>query len=79
MRYLEGDIITTMQTITQRGRPGVMPIPQAFLEFFTAFLVPTGYDYVDWQDPLPVVAAVAEFTQRTRQRLGKGFVRRAIL
>ncbi|GAC1388653.1 MAG: hypothetical protein NVS4B12_01660 [Ktedonobacteraceae bacterium] len=78
MRYLEGDIITTMQTITQRGRPGVTPIPQAFLEFFTAFLVPTGYDYVDWRDPMPALAATTEFAQRTQQRLGKGFVRRTI-
>ena len=76
MRYLEGDIITTMQTITQRGRPSVTPIPQAFLEFFTAFLVPSGYDYVDWRDPLPTLAAATEFAQRTQQRLGKGLVRR---
>ena len=79
MRYLEGDIITTMQTISQRGRPGVTPIPQAFLEFFTAFLVPTGYDYVDWRDPLPALAATTEFTQRMQQRLGKGLVRRTAL
>lgn len=79
MRYLEGDIITTMQTISQRGRPGVTPIPQAFLEFFTAFFVPTGYDYVDWRDPLPAFAATTEFTQRTQQRLRKGFVRRTAL
>ncbi|GAC1619800.1 MAG: hypothetical protein NVS4B11_11390 [Ktedonobacteraceae bacterium] len=77
MRYLEGDILTTMQTITQRGRPGVTPIPQAFLEFFTAFFIPTGYDYVDWRDPLPVWTAVSEFAQRTQQRLGKGSSRRA--
>ena len=76
MRYLEGDVITTMQTITQRGRPGVTPIPQAFLEFFTAFLVPTGYDYVDWRDPLPTLAAATEFAQRTQQRVGKGLARR---
>ncbi len=76
MRYLEGDIITTMQTISQRGRPGVTPIPQAFLEFFTAFLVPTGYDYFDWRDLRPSLAATTEFAQRTRQRLEKGVIRR---
>lgn len=72
MRYLEGDIITTMQTISQRGRPGVAPIPQAFSEFFMAFLTPTGYDYFDWRDIRPSLAATAEFVQRTRQRLEKG-------
>ena len=76
MRYLEGDILTTMQTITQRGRPGVTPIPQAFLEFFTAFFIPTGYDYVDWRDPLPALAAANEFVQRIQHRVGKGLVRR---
>ena len=76
MRYLEGDILTTMQTITQRGRPGVTPVPQAFLEFFTAFFIPTGYDYVDWRDPKPAFAALNEFVQRTQHRLEKGLVRR---
>ncbi len=78
MRYLEGDILTTMQTITQRGRPGVTPVLQAFLEFFTSFFIPAGYDYVDWRDPLPTWTALVEFAQRTQQRLGRDFLRRTI-
>ncbi|MBV9020114.1 MAG: ATP-grasp domain-containing protein [Ktedonobacteraceae bacterium] len=75
MRYLEGDILTTVQTITQRGRPGVTPPAQAFLEFFTDFFTPTGYDYVDWQDLRPAWIAAAESIDRFWQRLGKALSR----
>jgi len=78
MRYLEGDILTTVQTITQRGRPGVTPVPRAFLEFFTSFLIPAGYDYVDWRDPLPAWMAMVEFAQQAQQRLGRGLSRRTV-
>ncbi|MBV9688724.1 MAG: ATP-grasp domain-containing protein [Ktedonobacteraceae bacterium] len=73
MRYLEGDLLTTAQTFTQRGRPGVTPPAQALLEFCTDFLTPSGYDYLDWQDLRPVWVAVAESIDRLRQRLGKDF------
>lgn len=76
MRYLEGDLLTTFQTISQRGRPGVTPPVQAFAEFITDSFIPTGYDYVDWKDPLPACVAAAEFSDRLRQRLGKNSFRR---
>lgn len=78
MRYLEGDMLTTAQTITQRGRPGVTPPTQAFFEFFTSFFVPTGYDYLDWRDPAPAWTATHEFSDRVLQRLRKGFSRRQV-
>lgn len=78
MRYLEGDLLTTFQTITQRGRPGVTPPSQAFCEFFTAFFMPTGYDYVDWKDPLPIWTAAVEFSDRIRQKLGEKFSGRIV-
>lgn len=71
MRYLEGDLLTTFQTLTQRGRPGVTPPAQAFLAFFAAFFIPTGYDYVYWKDPLPAWTATGEFADRVRRRLGR--------
>lgn len=76
MRYLKGDLLTTMQTIIERGRPGVTPPAQAFLEFFTDFFVPTGYDYLDWKDPLPAWTAIVDFVQWGRDRLGKSLLRR---
>jgi hypothetical protein len=33
------------------------------LEFGLSFLKPTGYDYVDWRDPLPAVRATTDFTR----------------
>ena len=78
MRYLEGDLLTTVQTITQRGRPGVTPPAQAFWEFLIDFFVPTGYDYLDWKDLRPVWTATLEFVQRARDRLGGDLSRRKL-
>lgn len=72
MRYLEGDILTTFQTIKQRGRPGVTPPARAFLEFFTDFFTPTGYDYLDWRDLRPAWMAASGSIDFLRQRLRKG-------
>ncbi len=71
MRYLEGDILTTAQAITERGRPGVMPPAQAISEFVTGFFIPTGYDYVDREDLLPAWAATRDFAHRVIQRSKK--------
>ncbi len=64
MRYLAGDIMTTVQALQQRGRPGITPPAQAIREFCKDFFVPTGYDYVDWRDPLPALTAATEFARR---------------
>ncbi len=76
MRYLEGDVITTVQALTQRGRPGVMPPAEALFGFLGAFFLPMGYDYVDWRDPLPAFTATADFGNLVLRKLGKGFSRR---
>lgn len=76
MRYLEGDAITTVQALTQRGRPGVMPPAEALFGFLGAFFLPMGYDYVDWRDPLPAFTATADFGNLVLRKLGKGFSRR---
>ena len=70
MRYLEGDIITTIQAISERGRPGVTPPTRAILDFFASFFIPMGYDYFDWEDPFPACAAAAEFGRSLPKRLG---------
>ena len=79
MRYLQGDIMTTIEALRQRGRPGVTPPVQAVLGFSLSFFRPMGYDYVDWKDPLPAVNATADFTReavrsvirKTLSRLGR--------
>jgi len=75
MRYLEGDILTTVQSFTQRGRPGVIPPAKATFDFFVSFFIPTGYDYVDWKDPLPIWPATIDFGRRLQRRLGRSLER----
>jgi len=64
MRDLGGDMMTTIQALQQRGRPGVTPPAKAILDFCASFFTPMRYAYVDWKDPLPAVIATANFTGR---------------
>jgi len=75
MRYLEGDFITTLQSFTQRNRPGVTPPVRALLEFLGSFFKPMGYDYLDWNDPLPAFMATADFVNYMLQKFKKVFLR----
>ena len=68
MRYLQGDLWTTIAALRQHGRPGVTPPIQAILNFGLAFLRPTGYDCADWRDPLPAVKAVADMARFSARR-----------
>ena len=72
MRYLQGDFLTTLQSVTQRGRPGVTPPAQAMLEFLGAFFIPSGYDYFNWKDPRPAYMATRDFAHTVVRRLKKG-------
>ncbi len=72
MRYLEGDIITTVQTVTQRGRPGVTPPAKAILGFLGSFFLPMGYDYVDWRDPLPAFSSNCRFWSPCTGKIKQG-------
>jgi predicted ATP-grasp superfamily ATP-dependent carboligase len=64
MRYLRGDLMTTLETFQQRGRPGVSSPGRAAMDFCLSFMQPMDYDYVDWHDPLPALHATADFTTR---------------
>src|SRR5205823_7433129 len=63
MRYLKGDIMTTIEALQERGRPGVTPPVQAILGFWLSFFQPMGYDYLDWRDLGPAFRATTDFTQ----------------
>ena len=69
MRYLEGDLLTTLQTFSERGRPGITPPATAVAEFITSFFIPTGYDYFDWQDPRPAWTAAREILDHVWYKL----------
>ena len=63
MRYLTGDLMTTIAAILHRGRPGVPPPVRAAMDFGFSFFRSTGYDCADWRDPLPAVKAATDFTR----------------
>jgi predicted ATP-grasp superfamily ATP-dependent carboligase len=76
MRYLGGDLRTTVAAVRQRGRPGVAPPARAIFDFCLTFFIPMGYDYLDWRDPLPAWRATAGYTHYLLQRLRKSFTER---
>lgn len=63
MRYLKGDIMTTIETVKQRGRPGIPSPSRAMLGFFLSFFKPMNYDYLDWSDLTPAIRATSGFTR----------------
>lgn len=69
MRHLGGDIMTTIETIGERGRPGITPPLRALLDFGASFLTPMSYDYADRHDPRPAIRASANFTRYAFDRL----------
>ncbi len=71
MRYLRGDVVTTVQAVAQRGRPGVTPPIKAILEFITTFFIPSYYDYFSWNDLGPSFTATREVGQSMLQFLHK--------
>ncbi len=69
MRYLKGDIMTTLLALRQRGRPGVDAPADAIRDFLQAFLIPMDYDYFMWNDPLPALNATNGFLQYLVRRV----------
>jgi predicted ATP-grasp superfamily ATP-dependent carboligase len=69
MRYLKGDVMSTIATFRDAGRPGNTPPLPTLLSFCASFFKPTGYDYLDWRDPIPAVRATAAFTRSAWRKL----------
>ena len=67
MRYLQGDVMTTLAAFKQRGRPGVSSPVRAVLGFGLSFLRPMDYDFFDWRDPVPAVRAMSDFIRDLRR------------
>jgi Predicted ATP-grasp enzyme len=66
MRFLEGDVITTLQALREQGRPGVANAREALFDFWSSFFVPSRYDYVDIHDPIPALVATQNLIDRWR-------------
>jgi len=77
MRYLQGDLMTTIAAIEQRGRPGVPSPWEAALGFGASFLKPMHYDYFDWRDPRPALKAMTDFTRDLTRSSARAVVRSA--
>jgi predicted ATP-grasp superfamily ATP-dependent carboligase len=76
MRYLQGDLITTIQAVLQRGRPGVTPPARAVGNFLASFFVPAHYDYFDWHDLKPCLSETVDFGRVVAGHLRKGISHR---
>ena len=63
MRYLGGDITTTLAALRQRGRPGIRPPLRTLWDFGISFLRPMAYDYLQWTDLRPAVRATTTFAR----------------
>jgi predicted ATP-grasp superfamily ATP-dependent carboligase len=76
LRYIRGDMLNTAAAVLPsrgKGRPEleVTPPIKAILDFFLTFLIPTDYDYVDWNDPLPALTALGGFMREVARWIGK--------
>ena len=77
MRYLRGDLATTVAALQQRGRPGVPSPARAIRDFCASFFVPMRYDYFDWRDPVPALTASVDFARFISGTAKKGLSRRS--
>jgi predicted ATP-grasp superfamily ATP-dependent carboligase len=74
MRHLAGDLVTTVASLKQHGRPGVASPAKALLDFWISFCIPMGYDYLDWKDPLPAWKASVDFASYLSLRAVKNLL-----
>lgn len=77
MRYLQGDVTATIETLQERGRPGVPPALRTVVNFGASFLRPMAYDYFDWRDPAPAIREMYCFAFDLGCRSLRKIVRRA--
>jgi predicted ATP-grasp superfamily ATP-dependent carboligase len=72
MRYLMGDIATTIASLRQRDKqPGAVSPAGALFDFCSTFFVPMWYDYLDWRDPGPLFSATGSGLHELWQRATK--------
>lgn len=69
MRYLSGDIVSLVEALEERGRPGVASPTRTVLDFLAGFFVHTDYDYFDWSDLVPVWTATMDFMYRAKRQV----------
>lgn len=71
LRDVQGDLLTTVKAVQQRGRPGIAPPAKAIAAFCGAFFTPAAYDSLDWNDPRPAWLSLASFARQGLRAVGK--------
>jgi predicted ATP-grasp superfamily ATP-dependent carboligase len=71
MRYLQGDVTTTIAALGEYGRPGVSHPARVLADFGLSFFRPMRYDYVDAADPRPAIKAFADFSADLARSSGR--------
>lgn len=66
MRWLGGDLSWLRSVLRQGPGPDVPPRARALCMFAAGFARTSGYDYVDWSDPRPMLAALGGAFRRVR-------------
>ncbi len=75
LRFLKGEYTAALVAVKQRGRPGATPPLRALLDLCLGFFTPTGYDYLDWRDPLPALSATLGFVRSVLRRIMQRIIR----
>jgi len=70
MRWMGGDLAHLRATLNSQGRPDVPPRGRALGMFFSDFLRPTRYDYLDFTDLGPAMVASAGMVRHTVIEVG---------
>lgn len=68
-RYLAGDIINMVESLKQRGRPGVPSPKKVIFDFVSTFFKPMHYDYFDLSDWKPAWSAITDCGVRNVKKL----------
>jgi predicted ATP-grasp superfamily ATP-dependent carboligase len=68
-RYFAGDLVNAVQSIQQRGRPGIEKPSQVIADFFISTFTPMKYDYVDTTDLKPTLTALTNFVTRNVRKV----------
>lgn len=75
MRWLGGDLSWLISVLRQQPGPDVPSHGRALGTFAGSFARPSGYDYLDWRDPRPMLLASSGAIRRVRRLWSKGAIR----
>ncbi len=75
MRWMGGDLAHLRATLNSQGRPDVPGRGRALRTFFSDFLRPTRYDYLDFRDFGPAVVAAGGMVRHTAIQVGERLTR----